>query len=285
MDNTLRRVAVIITAFNRRKKTIECLRRLFSQNDFGLEINVYLTDDGSTDGTSDEVRIKFPQVKISDGNGSLYWAGGMNMSWERAVKDGGYDGYLWLNDDTILQDDIWRKFICIHKYCIDKYGKGGIYVGSTLDLDGHRHTYGGSRSVSWWRSKYKLISPNGEYQLCDIANGNITFVTKDVVDGIGCFYPGYVHGADYDYTYWAAKEKYPLLLLKEYVGYCDNDHKSLRESLINKPLKKRIEYLYSPTGMQLPTALLFQKRFYPHYVPLLFISYWFKALFPWILKK
>ncbi len=279
------KAAVILTAFNRREKTLACLERLFAIKADNVNYTVYLTDDGSTDGTADAVARKFPQVIISRGDGTLYWAGGMDLSWRRAVKDGGYDGYLWLNDDTVVKDNMWPEILDADRYSREKFGKGGIYVGSTLDTSGKVHTYGGSRCIYKWKSGYTPVIPDGTFQLCDIANGNVTFISSDVVDKIGCMYPGYVHGGDYDYSFWAHKEGFPLIVLRDYVGYCDNDHKSLRDSLIGKPLKKRISYLYSPNGMQLRTAILFQKRFYPYYVPVTFLSYWTKALFPWILKK
>jgi GT2 family glycosyltransferase len=94
MNAPLKKIAVIITVYNRREKTLECLRHLFAQDNCGLQITVYLTDDGSTDGTGDEVRRLFPQVVVSRGNGSLFWTGGMNLSWELAMKSDDYDGYL-----------------------------------------------------------------------------------------------------------------------------------------------------------------------------------------------
>lgn len=281
----MKKIAIILTSFNRKDKTIACLSRLYKQDKNGISFDVYLTDDGSSDGTSDEVKEKFPNVIISEGNGLLFWAGGMNLSWNRAIEHGGYDGYLWLNDDTILENNVWKELIEADEYCKKRHGCGGIYIGSTTDLAGQELTYGGSVTTKKWRSVYRRLEPNGKFQECQIGNGNITYVSANVVDKLGAFYPGYIHGADYDYTYWAYKEGFHLLLLKDYVGKCDNDHPSLRSQLTKRNLKERIKFLYSPTGMQLPTALLFQKRFYPHYVPLLLISYWTKAIFPWILKK
>ena len=278
------RIAVIITAFNRKEKTLSCLERLYKGLSEQVNITVYLTDDGSTDGTYDAVSECFPEVIISEGDGTLFWGGGMNLSWKRAVEDGGYDGYLWLNDDTELFDNIWSELVEADSYCRKTFKTGGIYVGSTKDRHSGNLTYGGSVNVSKWRSLFKKLKPNGTFQQCEIANGNITYVSHDVVKRIGCLYHGYKHGADYDYTYWANKEGFPILILRDYMGFCENDHKSLRENLLKRTIKERIKYLYAPTGMQLDTALLFQKRFVPHYVPLLYISYWTKALFPWILR-
>lgn len=279
------KIAIIITAFNRKEKTLSCLRRLKSCVHPEIDYQIYLTDDGSTDGTSEAVSNEFPEVKISQGDGNLYWSGGTNLSWKRAVEEDQYDGYLWLNDDTLMLPHFWNELIDADSYCKKKFNKGGIYAGATTSLNGKYLTYGASVNTKKWRSLFRMLEPNGQFQECDVANGNITFISKDVVDEIGCLHPGYAHGGDYDYTYWAHKEGFPILLTRSYVGRCDNDHHSSREILSKKNIKERIRYLYSPTGFQLKTALLFQKRFFPHYVPILFVSYWAKALFPWILKK
>ena len=52
----MKTIAVLLTVFNRREKTIECLKNLFAQ-DIPAEysIMVYLTDDGCTDGTPEAV--------------------------------------------------------------------------------------------------------------------------------------------------------------------------------------------------------------------------------------
>ena len=59
------KIAVLMTVHNRKEKTLMCLDNLFRQkvpNDIAVE--VYLTDDGCTDGTSEAVKIKYPNVHI-----------------------------------------------------------------------------------------------------------------------------------------------------------------------------------------------------------------------------
>ena len=96
------RTAVLITCHNRKPKTLACLTALFNQEPSpDVTIDVYLVDDGSTDGTTEEVHQTYPQVKILQGDGSLFWNGGMRKAFAEALKQD-YDYYLWLNDDTVL---------------------------------------------------------------------------------------------------------------------------------------------------------------------------------------
>jgi GT2 family glycosyltransferase len=86
-------IAVLITCYNRKEKTMQCLRALFDQNGLGNEFNieVFLVDDGCKDGTVEVIIQDFPQVTIIQGNGNLYWNRGMYLSWKIAVKTKDYD--------------------------------------------------------------------------------------------------------------------------------------------------------------------------------------------------
>ena len=60
----MKTIAVLLTVFNRKDKTLECLKHLYVQNGIGVhyDIEVYLTDDGCTDGTPEAVNSLFPYV-------------------------------------------------------------------------------------------------------------------------------------------------------------------------------------------------------------------------------
>ena len=139
-------IAILLTCFNRKAKTLAALNtlkeaiKIVEQN---CKITVYLTDDGSTDGTSEAVALNFPEVKILPGTGTMYWAGGMRNSWSEALK-GNYDGYLLLNDDTELFNNVFKVLIETHEYCLSNYKKGGIYIGSTQDKKTSKLSYGGN---------------------------------------------------------------------------------------------------------------------------------------------
>jgi GT2 family glycosyltransferase len=91
------RIAVLMTCYNRREKTLACLRALKEATKAAAGISdtdVYLVDDGCTDGTAEAVRLSFPNVQIVAGTGSLYWCGGMRLAWREAAKSR-YDAYVW----------------------------------------------------------------------------------------------------------------------------------------------------------------------------------------------
>lgn len=283
----MERIAVILTVFNRKDKTLSCLDSLLETyllSKVSIKIKIFLTDDGCTDGTTEAILNKNYNVPIQilKGDGSLFWNGGMIKSWKAAIDEGGFDGYLWLNDDTKILPSFWAELQETDKYSVTKVGKRGIYVGSTCDPETKEFTYGGFNFINKWTLKDRFIVPNGkDIVACECAHGNITYVSKEVVDVMGVFCDKYIHGGgDHDYTYLAYKHGFPIYVMKSYVGECENDHHDKSSKYSSMSLKQRIAYLNSPFGFNLNNTLLFNKRCFPYRVPFVWIMGYLKALFP-----
>lgn len=279
-----------MTVFNRKEKTLACLHSVYDglKKYPDIEADLWLTDDGSTDGSSSEIRESFPteSINILQGDGSLFWNGGMIKAWKAAIDHGNYDGYLWLNNDTVVLDNLWKELQDADAYSREHFGKGGIYVGSLQDLEREKYTYGGFNFVNKITLRDQFVVPNGSFQMCECAHGNITYVSSDVVEKQGVFCDKYIHGGtDHDYSYLAHKAGFPLIVLREYVGLCDNDHKGSTEIMASKSLKERIAFLRSPHGLNIQNALLFQKRCFPWRYPFVLIVSYLKALFPNLIYK
>ena len=97
---------------NRREKTLACLAALYGSTPLiDATFDVFLVDDGSNDGTAIAVREKFPHVKITAGNGQLFWNRGMHLAWKTASQVNNYDYYLWLNDDTNIFSNALKSLL------------------------------------------------------------------------------------------------------------------------------------------------------------------------------
>jgi len=283
-------IAVLMTVFNRKVKTIRCLQalqqtwRVFSSQ---IHLDVFLTDDASTDGTVDAVReehFPFP-VHVLEGTGQLYWNGGMIVAWKAAMQQGGFDGYLWLNNDTYVLPDFWQDLLDADVFCLGHFGKKGIYVGSTCDgKDGH-YTYGGFNYVNKFTLLDQFVLPDGQsFQECEAAHGNITYVSSDVVKEQGVFCEQFFHGGtDHDYTYLAHKAGWPILVLPHFSATCENDHArdGGRSAFFALPLKKRWRETFHNKGRSyLRNSLLFNKRCFPLRYPFVWMSVLAKVVFP-----
>ena len=67
------KIAILITSYNRRDHTLACLENLGNQKiNNNVKLEIYLTDDISTDGTAKAVKQQFPHVQICEGTGSFF---------------------------------------------------------------------------------------------------------------------------------------------------------------------------------------------------------------------
>ena len=277
-------IAVLLTCFNRKEKTLSCLHSFFEANKpNGYEFDIYLVDDGSTDGTSEVVKEKYPDVTIIKGNGSLFWAGGMRMAWRTALKNKEYDAFLLLNDDVVLHKDFLDNLIKTEEFAISKDNKTGIYSAATIDDVTKKTTYGGYKiKTNHFVVRNELLEPKNKPQECEQTNANILWISKDTVNAIGIFDEHYTHGiADFDYSLRAAKKGIPVYLAPSYGGVCLHDHgKPWRSSDVS--LKERIAYLKSPKGLAYKEYLYYIKKHFPLFLPYSFVAIWMKTFFPFL---
>jgi len=273
------RIASLACSFNRREKTATFLRSLSAQHiPEGYTLDIYLLDDNSSDGTAEYVRKNFPSVTVINGNGWLYWAGGMRKVWGEALKNGPYDFYLLLNDDVTLADNALDKLL--EAYHKSPY-EANIILGSVRDAKTGRVTYGGRRITSKINGKsFKLQPDENELLECEIGNANVMLVDNKTVNKIGILSGDYTHSlADFDYTLTAVKNGIKVWVGHGYYGYCENDH-GVPWLPQKNSLKKRIKYLYSPTGLAYKEYITYVRKHFPYSLPEKFLKIWIKTLFP-----
>ncbi len=271
-------IAVLLTVYNRKDKTIRCLSRLFDQQDSGrFSLSVYVVDGGSTDGTVDLVRSLYPLVHLSVHHG-LYWAGGMYAAWKEALQSSEkYDYFLLLNDDVEITKDCLSSLLKADNQIKSEYGQSGVYVGATCDPITQEYTYGGTSLKTG-----KSVIPNGEFQKCDLANANIMLIPKEVYEKVGMLSNEYIHNnADYDYSLRTIQAGFSVYILPRYLGTCSRDHGKPWLPM-STPLKERIKYMYSPIGLSYADNLIYTKKFFPQNFLRAKLLLWMKTLFPFM---
>jgi GT2 family glycosyltransferase len=220
------RIAVLITCFNRKQKTIACIDAVMAQSARdSVVFDFYVTDDASCDGTAELLLSKYPSIRLCHGNGSLFWNGGMRLAWQEASQ-GRHDFYLWLNDDTFLYRDAVRNLLAAHGGGIKINGQAGIVVGATEDHSG-RTSYSGERQKNKWLLPLTLtrLAPNGQLQSCDTFNGNCVLVPLAAAEALGNLDSAFLHAmGDTDYGLRARRLGVPIWLAPYFVGRCVNDN-------------------------------------------------------------
>ncbi|MFK7997001.1 MAG: glycosyltransferase family 2 protein [Granulosicoccus sp.] len=261
------RLAVLLTCFNRCEDTLACLRSLADQQDIqgAIDIDVVLVDDGSTDGTAEQVAVNFPSTRILKGDGQLFWNGGMSLAFNTALGDN-YDFYLWLNDDTQLAADALARLLSTHQSLADNGHKAAIVVGSTSDPLGKETTYGGVNSqYRWWPLKYVLQEPGDSAIECDTMNGNCVLIPKAVTQLINGLDPVYTHYlSDHDYGLRNRQAGGSVWIAPGYYGVCEVS-KPLRAKQDKATIKQNIAALDTPKGLAIGDTDLTSFSEWKHY--------------------
>lgn len=194
------RIAAVLACHNRKPMTLACLDALRRQRDADADVHPYVLDDSSSDGTPEAVKKRHPDVTLLSGDGTLFWNGGMRRAFAAALERD-YDSYLWLNDDTRLDDDALAQLLGTHEQLVANGEGEAIVAGSTRDPDSGVVTYGGVLRTSPWRPlRFRLISPGSQPLPCDTMNGNCVLIPRTIARHLGNLDPGFTHSlGDWDY--------------------------------------------------------------------------------------
>ncbi|MCA0903660.1 glycosyltransferase family 2 protein [Qipengyuania aquimaris] len=218
------RIAVLMTCHNRRETTLDCLRALATQAEFRAE-DLFLVDDGSRDGTGRAVLDLLPQANVIEGDGTLFWNGGMRLAWERASAAAmHYDWYFWLNDDVELLPHALEGMLADAERSRD--GRGAVIcAGATISRGPEGEvTYGGHFRPDPRRRplRMRLATPDGTPKTIDTISGNAVLVSAAAFERLGSLDPMFEHiYGDLDYGLRARAAGVPCVLAGKPVGYCD----------------------------------------------------------------
>lgn len=251
-------ISVLITCFNRRAYTLECLRALYVSAAAGnASLSVFLVDDGSTDGTGEMIRKNFPDVQIIEGDGSLYWNGGMRRAWGLSLGTR-TDFYLWLNDDLALASNAIENLLSTFDHVAPPDSRA-IVVGKVMSPDGSSVTYGGKKRRKGL-SRLSFTTLDANEATCVTFNGNCVLFPTSVVTDVGINSDAYRHSmGDIDYGLRATQVGYRLYQTAEAVGFQDHNTLSYFRPR-DRTLRGTLKFLNDPKGMPVREWLHFCRR-------------------------
>ena len=243
------KLAVLMACYNRRAKTVECLQHLaIAARQAGVEYQLFLFDDGSTDGTAEAVQAMAPDAVILRGDGSYFWNRSMNRAFDAALQVG-FPAYVWLNDDTMLQPNAFSLLLSARDFAAPD---DAMVVGAVSDPDGTHTTYGGLRDVDPRFRPFlaRLVDPADSPQDVDVMNGNVVLIPDGVARKLGNLDPVFEHGmGDFDYSKRARKLGIRVLLTAGYVGACSRNPLTGTHRDKALPLLQRVQQIFSRKGL------------------------------------
>jgi GT2 family glycosyltransferase/glycosyltransferase involved in cell wall biosynthesis len=99
-------LSAVIVSYNTRQMTLECLRRLMPELQ-GLDHEVWLVDNASTDGTADDVGQHFPHVKLIRNAVNR----GFGAANNQAIREAAGEYVLLLNTDAFVKPGAVRALL------------------------------------------------------------------------------------------------------------------------------------------------------------------------------
>ncbi|BDV29784.1 hypothetical protein Microterr_04440 [Microbacterium terricola] len=263
------RVAVLITTFNRVQTTLRGLDGLHSALTDVPEVvaDVFLVDDGSTDGTGAAVARAYPAMHVILGSGSLYWNRGMCLAFAEARKAGPYDAYLLMNDDIQLSGDIRPFFEYFRR------NRETLLAGAFTSEDHAHITYSGFNRPTRLRPlRLDTASLTGISTQVDTVNGNFVLVPGELMERLGGLDPVYTHAlGDLDLGLRARDLGASVEVFSDPLGVCAKGP-TLTERLAARPRRERWAQSFGP---------IFGIRPYAHFV----WRHGTRVLFPFYMAK
>ena len=182
------KVLVIIVTYNAMQWASKCFESLVNSKQ---QVDVYIIDNGSSDGTQDFIIKNYPQFVFVQSQTNLGFGAANNEGFNYAITHN-YDFVYLLNQDAWIYEDTIEKLIRsskIHK------GYGILspmqYSGNELTLDkGFHHIY------------HKSLENNVSSNIVDVpfVMAAHWFIPIKVLKDVGAFSPSFFHyGEDLNY--------------------------------------------------------------------------------------
>ena len=121
------RLSVVFLSYNTRDLTRQALSSVLAAVE-GLEVEIFVVDNASADGSADMVAEEFPQVKLIRNAANVGFAAGNNVALRQVT--GEYA--LLINTDTIVRRDALRTMVEF----LDAHPEAGACGCKILDPDG-----------------------------------------------------------------------------------------------------------------------------------------------------
>lgn len=259
-------LSIVIVNYNTRELLLLCLRTVFEAKNDSITEEVIVVDNGSKDQSAEEVRKKFPDVKIFQNQENLGFSRANNIG-IKAAK-GRY--ILLLNSDTELHPGVLEYMVQL----MDKDPKVGVSTCRVELPDGkmdpacHRGFPTPWAALTYFTGLEKLFPHSklfGQYHLgfkdlttiheIDSPIGAFFLVRKKVIDEVGLLDEAFfMYGEDLDWAFRIKKAGWKIMFCPDEIII--HKKKQSGRANANETLRKETDaYFYE-------AMILFYKKHY-----------------------
>jgi hypothetical protein len=207
MDTRLPHVAIVILTWNNSIDTLECLDSV-GQLDYP-NVHTIAVDNGSTDGSVDRIRARFPTLDLLALDSNLGYAAGNNIGIQRALELQA-DYILILNNDTLVAPDLISELITVAEanprigmlgplmYCAEPRDR--IFAAGSIV----RWQRGDTQNRGMFRPA-EMLKHWAQPETVDYIAGCAVMVKRSCLEAIGPFQVDYF--INYEDTDWGIKAR------------------------------------------------------------------------------
>lgn len=194
------KVSLIILNYNTVKDTLECLLSLKAAKlPKGLSLETTVVDNASSDDSVEQIKVKFPEVKLIESSSNLGFAGGNNLGIKSAQNESP-DFVMLLNSDTEVPGEFWSDFKRSLESCSFDVFSPLIYFAKGYEFHKDRYQKKDLGKVVWyaggkidWDNVYGSNAhvdevDTGQFKTCEetpFATGACLVVRPQVFNRIG----------------------------------------------------------------------------------------------------
>lgn len=203
-------ISVIVPTLNGKRVLSDLISSLFKQNYPG-KIEIIVTDDGSSDGTSNYLKKSWPEIKVARFPKNRGSAPALN----RCAKIANSEFILATNDDVVFENNSLKALM----ECWHSQENVGIVTGKMLDK-------GGKFAIPGFRINHYLgyhpydLENTDKIRQADWAVGACLLIKKKLLKKVGYFDEGFIFcGEEYDLSFQIKRLGFKILYTPRAVFY------------------------------------------------------------------
>jgi len=183
-------VSIIVVSYNTKDFTQNCLKSVFEKVQ-GVNFEIYVVDNNSSDGSCEMIEQEFPQVKLIKNKDNKGFGAANNI----AIRDSKAKYVFLLNSDTVLLNNSVKIFFDF----MEENQKVSCCGGNLYDKDlTYRYSYGSFPTIKSvltnrlyldkiFKSPHKKTKEPLNILTVDSVSGANMFLRRSVLDEVGLF--------------------------------------------------------------------------------------------------
>lgn len=204
------KLSIIIVNYNVRDYVERCLRSVYAAAD-GIDVEIFLVDNASSDGSVAWLRERFPDVRYIENSVNMGFSRANNI----AIRQAAGQYVLLLNPDTVISPDVFRE--CIR--FADEHPRLGAIGVRMHNEDGTLAPESRRAVPTPWIALTKYLGHSRRYYMShlswnepariEVVSGAFCFLQHSALTSVGLLDEDYfMYGEDIDLSYQLLRHGY-----------------------------------------------------------------------------